>query len=179
MGGHQDCRSTKRIRIRNRKAGRTGRRISQVGRPRGGREKNRGSSEVAKGRRREITKGSSQITEITKGNSEIEKGRKREITKGRRGGSKEKGLRSPKRKRRQRERGTTEKRKGVEKEKEGMEAKLNADITKLRKQNKESELKVKEREDAHTKNEENRRSKQEFFRKQQEEEDANECIRKA
>merc|ERR1712012_1408267 len=94
MGGHQDCRSTKRVRIRNRKAGRTRRRISQVGRPRGGREKNRGSSEVAKGR-------------------------KREITKGRRGGSKEKGLRSPKRKRRQRKRGTTEKRKGVEKEKRG------------------------------------------------------------
>merc|ERR1712217_697212 len=65
------------------------------------------------------------------------------------------------------------------KEKEGMEAKLNADITKLRKQNKESELKMKEREDAHIKNEENRKSKQEFFRKQQEEEDANECIRKA
>merc|ERR1712012_1115998 len=112
MGGHQDCRSTKRIRIRNRKAGRTGRRISQVGRPRGGREKNRGSSEVAKGRRREITKGSSYITEVTKGNSEFAKGRKREITKGRRGGSKEKGLRSPKRKRRQRKRGTTEERKG-------------------------------------------------------------------
>merc|ERR1711872_996062 len=68
---------------------------------------------------------------------------------------------------------------GEKEAKEGMEAKLNADITKLRKQNKESELKVKEREDAHTKNEENRRSKQEFFRKQQEEEDANECIRKA
>merc|ERR1712240_706643 len=65
------------------------------------------------------------------------------------------------------------------KKKEGMEAKLNADITKLGKQNKESELKMKEREDAHTKNEENRKSKQELFRKQQEEEDANECIRKA
>merc|ERR1712012_1060538 len=109
MGGHQDCRSTKRVRIRNRKAGRTGRRISQVGRPRGGREKNRGSSEVAKGRKREITKGG-------------------------RGGNKEKDLRSPKRKGRKR------------KKKEGMEAKLNADITKLRKQNKESELKMKERE---------------------------------
>merc|ERR1712240_312476 len=65
------------------------------------------------------------------------------------------------------------------KKKEGMEAKLNADITKLRKQNKESKLKMKEREDAHTKKEENRKSKQEFFRKQQEEEDANECTRKA
>merc|ERR1712223_1264782 len=64
------------------------------------------------------------------------------------------------------------------KKKEGMEAKLNADITKLRKQNKESELKMKERKDDHTKNEE-QKSKQEFFRKQQEEEDANECIRKA
>merc|ERR1712115_71589 len=42
-----------------------------------------------------------------------------EEEKGRRGGSKEKGLRSPKRKRRQRKRGTTEKRKGVEKEKRG------------------------------------------------------------
>merc|ERR1711928_88299 len=115
----------------------------------GGREKNRGSSEVAKGRRREITKG----------NSEVAKGRKREITKGGRGGNKEKDLRSPKKK-------------------EGMEAKLNADITKLRKQNKESELKMKERKDDHTKNEE-QKSKQEFFRKQQEEEDANECIRKA
>merc|ERR1712012_504757 len=94
MGGHQDCRSTKRVRIRNRKAGRTGRRISQVGCPGGGREKNRGSSEVAKGRKREITKGG-------------------------RGGNKEKDLRSPTRKRRKRKRGTTEKRKGVEKEKRG------------------------------------------------------------
>merc|ERR1712016_395075 len=65
------------------------------------------------------------------------------------------------------------------KKKEGMETKLNADITKLRNQNKESELKMKEREEAQTKNEENRKSNQEFFRKQQEEEDANECIRKA
>ena len=63
--------------------------------------------------------------------------------------------------------------------KEGMEAKLNADITKLQKQNKESELKMKEKAKAHTRNEENRESKQEFFRKQQEEEDAKDCIRKA
>ena len=41
-----------------------------------------------------------------------------------------------------------------------MEAKLNADITKLKKQNKESELKMKEKAKAHTRNEENRESKQ-------------------
>ena len=65
------------------------------------------------------------------------------------------------------------------KKKEEIEAKLNADIARLQKQNKESELRMKEKAEAHIRNKENRGSKQEFFRKQRERKDANDCLRKA
>ena len=65
------------------------------------------------------------------------------------------------------------------KKREEIEAKLNADIARLQKQNEEKELRIKEKAEAHIRNKENRGSKQEFFRKQRERKDANDCLRRA